>query len=446
MKKQSKRMRAIPMILLLLLPLAGTAFAQDTLKINLDQALEIALSENPTVKVADKEIKRYEYARKERAGGLLPTVSLVGTYSRILQKQTMVLGDQSIRIGTDNSWVGGVNLSLPIVAPALWKTVQLSEKDVELAVESARSSRISLVYQVRKAYYDLLLAQDSHKALLTGYKNSELNAGNITNKFNQGLVSEYDKLRADVQLKSLIPNLTAAENAVSLATMQLKVLMGLDVDERISFTGSLSDFEHEMGRDLSYLSDGSALNDNADLRQLDIQTEQLELVRAINKASMLPSLSLSGYYQWTSMNNNFRVGHYQWNPYSGVGLTLSIPLFEGRAKVNRDKQNQINIENIKLQRENLVRNLELSVNNSLNNIQRAVNQVSSNRENIIRAEKAYEISRIRYDVGSGTFIELNDSELTLTQTRLAYNQSVYDYLTARAELERTLGGSIGTAQ
>lgn len=151
--------------------------AKDIVLLTLDKALEIALSENPTMKVAGQEIQLKKEAKKEAYGGLFPEVSLTGSYSRTLKKQTMVMDfggeSQTIQVGSDNSYNGGLNVSLPVFAPTLYKSINLTKTDVELAVEKARSSKLDLVNQVTKAYYQLLLAQDSYKVLLQSYAQAE---------------------------------------------------------------------------------------------------------------------------------------------------------------------------------------------------------------------------------------------------------------------------------
>lgn len=446
MKSLSKCKKMILMMLIISAScLSGEVYSQEAVVLDLNAAIEIAMSENPTVKVADKEIQRKKYAKKEQIAGLFPTLSANGSYSRALKKQVMAMEmngmTTEIEVGQDNTWSGGFSLALPVVAPTLWKTIQLSELDVTLSLESARASRISLVNEMKKAYYTLLLAQDSYEVLKISYNNSEMNARNITDKYNQGLASEFDKLRADVQVKNQKPQLVSTANAVKLADMQLKVLMGVDVHQEITFTGNLADFEPEMFADLLSLKSDTSLVNNSDLKQLDIQAQQLAKTRALNRAMYLPSLSLGANYDWVSMNNDFKMGQYRWNPYSAIGITLSIPIVDA-AKIFKNKQNKIDIENIGIQRENLLRNLELSVNNFLNNIETAVEEVGSNKESIVQAEKAYDISLKRFDVGSATLLELNDAEVALTQSRLSYNQSIFNYLSARADLEKTMGKHI----
>lgn len=198
-----------------------TAATTDSITLSLDEAVAIALSENPTVIVSDMEIKRTDYARRETIGGLFPTIDYSGSYSRTLKKQVMYMDipgmDEGLEVGLDNSWSTGFTLSLPLIAPALWKSVKLSAVQLEQSVESARSSRLSMVSQVKKAYYAILMADDSYDVLLTSYENARINAETYRHMYEQGTASEYDVLRAEVAVRNLEPSLLQAENALRLA-------------------------------------------------------------------------------------------------------------------------------------------------------------------------------------------------------------------------------------
>jgi outer membrane protein TolC len=415
--------------------------AQDSLRMNLDKVLEIALSDNPTIQVANRELEIKQYAKKETITGLFPTVTATGTASDAIVQQKMKLSfsPEPITMGQQYTYALSGTVALPLVAPQLWKTISLNEEEVKLAVESARSSKVTTISEVKNAYYSLLLARDSYEALEANYKTSEMNAQTVTAKYNQGTVSEYDKLVADVQLASIKPQLLSSANGIKLAEMQLKVLMGVDVNEPIRFEGKLSDYEEQLFADLMTLKSDTSLTDNSSLRQLDIQARQLKLAEKINKLGYVPTLALSlsaGYQAYTEEFNPFDA---QYFGNTTLALSLSWTLFDGGAKYMKTKQNKLSITNLETQRENLVRQLELSVNNSLNSIETSAEQVVSNKENVYSAERAYSISQKRYDIGSGTLLEMTSSESTLLSARLQYVQSIYEFLSARATLEATLG-------
>lgn len=274
-------------LFLLLYVAIQSAQAQDTLRITLQDAVRIALSDNPTIKVAGQEILLKKEARREAYAGLFPEASLVGSYSRAIKKQSFAMMGEVIEVGTDNTYSGGLSVSLPVFAPALYKSISLTSTDVNLAVEKSRASRLDMVNQVTKAFFQLLLAQDSYEVLLKSYKQSEDNYNVVKAKYEQGTVSEYDKISADVQMRSLKPTVVSARNGVNLANLQLKVLMGMESDVKVAVEGNLKDYEMSMfTRQAMPRPDN--LTNNSTLKQLELNALQLKQTLKLQYTNFMP--------------------------------------------------------------------------------------------------------------------------------------------------------------
>lgn len=424
-------------LFLLLYVAIQSAQAQDTLRITLQDAVRIALSDNPTIKVAGQEILLKKEARREAYAGLFPEASLVGSYSRAIKKQSFAMMGEVIEVGTDNTYSGGLSVSLPVFAPALYKSISLTSTDVNLAVEKSRASRLDMVNQVTKAFFQLLLAQDSYEVLLKSYKQSEDNYNVVKAKYEQGTVSEYDKISADVQMRSLKPTVVSARNGVNLANLQLKVLMGMESDVKVAVEGNLKDYEMSMfTRQAMPRPDN--LTNNSTLKQLELNALQLKQTLKLQYTNFMPTLSASFQYMYTSMNDNFKFKEYDWRPYSTIGLNLSIPLFNG-SNFTQLKQTRIQMKQLEENRINTERQLTMQATGYLDNMAASTEQVVSNKEAVFQAEKGRTIAEKRYEVGKGTILELNSSEVALTEAQLTYNQSIYDYLVAKADLDLVLG-------
>lgn len=414
-----------------------SAQAQDTLRVTLQDAVRIALSDNPTIKVAGQEIQLKKEARREAYAGLFPEASLVGSYSRAIKKQSFAMMGEVIEVGTDNTYSGGLSVSLPVFAPALYKSISLTETDVNLAVEKSRASRLDMVNQVTKAFFQLLLAQDSYEVLLKSYKQSEDNYNVVKAKYEQGAVSEYDKISADVQMRSLKPTVVSARNGVNLANLQLKVLMGMEADVKVAIEGNLKDYEMSMFTRQAMPRPDNLVN-NSTLKQLELNALQLKQTLKLQYTNFMPTLSASFQYMYTSMNDNFKFKEYDWRPYSTIGLNLSIPLFKG-SNFTQLKQTRIQMKQLEENRINTERQLTMQATSYLDNMAASTEQVVSNKEAVYQAEKGRTIAEKRYEVGKGTILELNSSEVALTEAQLTYNQSIYDYLVAKADLDLVLG-------
>ncbi|GFI00349.1 TolC family protein [uncultured Phocaeicola sp.] len=414
-----------------------SAQAQDTLRITLQDAVRVALSDNPTIKVAGQEIQLKKEARREAYAGLFPEASLVGSYSRAIKKQSFAMMGEVIEVGTDNTYSGGLSVSLPVFAPALYKSISLTETDVNLAVEKSRASRLDMVNQVTKAFFQLLLAQDSYEVLLKSYKQSEDNYKVVKAKYEQGAVSEYDKISADVQMRSLKPAVVSARNGVNLANLQLKVLMGMEADVKVAVEGNLKDYEMSMFTRQAMPRPNNLVN-NSTLKQLELNALQLKQTLKLQYTNFMPTLSASFQYMYTSMNDNFKFKEYDWRPYSTIGLNLSIPLFRG-SNFTQLKQTRIQMKQLEENRIHTERQLTMQATSYLDNMAASTEQVVSNKEAVFQAEKGRTIAEKRYEVGKGTILELNSSEVALTEAQLTYNQSIYDYLVAKADLDLVLG-------
>ncbi|MCS2390079.1 TolC family protein [Bacteroides thetaiotaomicron] len=413
---------------------------QNTLTLTLDKALEIALDENPTIKVAAEEIALKKVASKEAWQSLLPEASLNGSLDHTIKAAEMKLNDMSFKMGQDgtNTANAGLSINLPLFAPAVYRAMSMTKTDIELAVEKSRASELDLINQVTKAYYRLMLAQDSYEVLQGSYKLAEDNFNVVNAKYQQGAVSEFDKISAEVQMRSIKPNVISAANAVTLAKLQLKVLMGITADVDIKTDDNLTNYESMLFANQLKEEDMS-LENNTTMKQFELNMKLLEKNVKSLKTNFMPTLSMSFSYQYQSLYNpNINFFDYTWSNSSSLMFNLSIPLYRA-SNFTKVKSARIQMRQLDWNRIDTERKLNMQVVSYRNNMTASSEQVVSNKENVMQAEKAVQIAGKRYEVGKGTVLELNSSQVSLTQAQLTYNQSIYDYLVAKADLDQVLG-------
>ncbi|MBR5725781.1 MAG: TolC family protein [Muribaculaceae bacterium] len=425
----------------------GVLGAHAQLALSLDECVSIALNENPTIKVQEMEITRVDYSRKEMIGQLLPSVNLAGQYTRNLSLQTMYMdtdaGTMAIKMGSDNNHSGGFNAAIPLVVPQLWKSIKLSENQILQNVEAARANKLSLVNQVEKAYYALLLAQDTKRVIEENHATAQLNADIFKKKYDLGAASEYDVLRAKVAVTNLEPSILEAENSINALKLQLKLLMGMDTRTDFEPSQHLDDFKGEMyARVLSNtLGSDTTLVNNTSLKALDLQTDYLKKVLDVQKMAWYPTLTGSASLMWHSMNNGSPFSGFRWSRASNVGLTLAFPIFQGGQRYYKQKQAEIAVEEMKWQRENLERGLHVQVATQNDAIAKSLKQIETNEDGVEMAEKANDIMQKSFKIGAASFIQLRDTEDALMAARLAYYQAIYNYLVAESDLEFVLGNT-----
>lgn len=436
--------------------------------ITLDEALKIALSENVSVRVADKEIERSGYAKKGTYASLFPQIDLSGSFMRTIKKQVMYMdmdmssfmgggsedgtgsdtGTDSgssamssgggIEVGRWNTYNAGISASMPLVNAQLWKSIKISGMDVELSVEKARSSRLDMVTQVKQAFYAVLLAKEALNVYKDVYDNAVKNFEQTKMRYNAQKASELDFTRAKSTVASAVPNVYNAESSVILALWQLKAVMGVELDQDIDVAGNLDDYAGIVTSD-DYNSESLNLDYNTTMRQLAIQANQLAETVRLQKYAYLPTLALTFSYSLNAMTNDFKFSDYKWTPYSYVGLSLNIPIFSGGKRYNDVRQAKVQASELALQVSDTERKLKISIRQYLNTMETQMKSHSAAEEAVETAQKAYDIAEKSYNVGRSTITELNDAQLALTQARLSVSQSIYNYVVAKSNLEQVLG-------
>ena len=412
------------------------------------KCLEVALQDNPTVKIADWEVKKVNYAKKETLASVFPSIDFTGAYQRSIELQTIRMDfggeSQNLKMGSDNTWNLGFSASLPLIAPSLWKAIDISDTQILASLEDARASKLDLINQVNKAYYALMLAVASKAVIQQNYDVAKFNADIYQKQYENGTASEYDVLRSSVQVKNIEPELLQADIALKQCQLQLKVLMGISTEFDILPDISLKDLSDDMW---AYPSDTDiSLQDNSSLRTLEIQKKLLDKNVTLKKFAWIPTLGASYNVAWTALSNGSPFRNQQFNPYSYVGFALSVPIFSGGAKLYGLKQAQVQLKEIELQKDYLLNTLNMQVDLAIDNMNREAAQISSSKESVAQANKAYDIMQKSFEIGAASYLELRDAELANTSAQLAYLQAIYNYLVSSSELDLLLGKGLEEVQ
>ena len=436
---------------LLCLAAAGLHCARAQMRLTLDEAVELALSENPTIKIADLEVRRYDYVRRETWGNWIPQISVGGTYTRSIVKQEMAKG---LSFGADNTLTATGDATWAFFAPQIFRTLKLNRTQMEAAVETARGSRITLVADVKKAFFNILLAEQSLDVLRQSEANIRRTVEDTELRYRNGLASEYDLLTAQVQLSGLKPQILQTENSIKLAKLQLKMYLSIPENVEIEAAGALDD---QRDRVLTGAEDLSAdLTNNSDLRSLDFQRELLRRQLRVSNAGRWPTVA--AFFNATYTGNDLdmsRLGNFTgggsqeaapgagskfwWQHPVSAGLRVSIPLFSGLTKMYQSRQLKNQIAQLDMQRDYTEQQLDVQMRSAINDLLTARETMYAQELTVQQAAKAYDIADTRYRAGAGTILELNTSQVNMVQAQLSYSQAIYDYLTAKAEYDRIAG-------
>ena len=367
---------------ILTLLLLGTFAARAQLRLTLDDALRLALSENPTIRMAEMEVERYDYVKRQTWGALLPQVSVSGQLNHNFIVQQMSKG---FSLGNDpyTTVSGAVDASLPLFAPQVYRMLRLNAAQMASAVEAARASRIDLVAEVKKAFYNILLAEQSLAVLHESEATVRRTVEDTQLQYDHGLTSDLgensDLRQLELQEEMLRLQLRA-ENAGRLPTL-----------------GAFGNF--------------TLTGNNMGTVKFDMAGGGMSSIK-------------DGYF---------------WQHPLYAGGRLSVPLFAGLVKANRARELRNQIAQIALQRDYARQQLDVQLRSALNDLMTARETMFAQEKTVAQARKAYRISDTRYRAGAGTILELNSAQLAQTQAQLNYSQAIYDYLSAKAEYDRIVG-------
>ncbi len=417
--------------------------------LTVDKAVEIALAQSPTVMIQDVSFVKQQYAQRSDWATLYPSVDISGNYGYTLKKQRMYFDgfpgaeampgmEDGIEMGRTHNIQAGISVGLPLINAQLWEKLALSREQVELSWMQAKNSRADLEVEVRKAFYSALLAKESVAVLSESFANARQNYKSVQDKYQQGLVAQYDLLRAEVAMNNLEPNLLQAQSAANLARKQLFLLMGLELDQQdIVLDGDLED----LGRNISvYEMQESELNRNPNLLLLQKQGSMLQHSINLSKYSFFPTVNLGGNYMYSFSSNKLDLDNKKlWVPHSVVSLSISIPIFSGGKRINSVRTARAEHLIHELRTNDTRKQLSLAAKSQWEQITTSLKKIDANKRAIETAQQGYTIASKRYDTGMGTQLELDDARLQLLQAQLSLKQTQHELLIANTELNKLRG-------
>lgn len=414
--------------------------------LTIDDAIKIALENNNQVKIARLELVKSDEKLVEARSALIPQISASGSYSRYLKKPVLFLPPDSpfgrltggvIEIGFDNSYIGSLNLQMPIFSWAVYASIKTANKGRMIAEQTYKSAYLKTISDVKKAFYAVLLAKEALKITQMRIELAEDNLKNVEKMYRQGVASEYDYINAQVQYQNLQPLLIQSENNLELAKNALKLVIGIDVKEDIDVMGELKADNFE---DIDYTQlFKDLLEHNPELKQVEYQVDLSKDIVSLELSGHLPSLFFIGNFQYQAQANDFNFNRYRWIRTTFVGLQIQIPIFRGfgtQARIGQAKTSlQQSMERLIFTKQAL----ENELKNTIYKIEQSKKRIEAQRKAVELAELGYRIARKRFESGAGTQLEVSNAEVNLAQARLNYQQAIYDYLTALSDLERLTG-------
>ena len=415
----------------------------NTTVLTMDDAINLALEKNSELKIAKMEVEKSEQKLREARSGLFPKLDLSGQYQRYIDKPVIFLPPGSpfgptLEIGSDNSYLVAAQLSMPLFALPLYEGIGLASDALDIAEQNYISVKNKIVGDVKKSFLAVILTRETKDVMQQSLKNAEDNFENIKRLNSAGTLSDYDVLRAEVQVENLKPVVLQMENNYKLSLEALKVAIGLDANQNIDVVGEMEfDETYKIPTEAEVIEE--LIQNNPTLAILEKQVKLNDRNVSLEQAAYFPSLAGFGNYQYQTQANDFKFSDYNWVKTFVLGLQLQIPIFNGFKTQSRVNQAEIGLNQAVEQKRNLTEAIKTQALSVLYRVQQAVKRIEGQNKTVRTAQEGYEIAKRRLENNVGTQLEVNDAELALRQAKLNRLQAIYDFKTAEADLETVLG-------
>lgn len=405
---------------------------------SIKDAVNTAFKNNKNIQIQEKEV---EVARADILGArsnFLPSADFNASYTRraavlnspvISKKDTGVFSgyknDNEMTVSVNqNVYSGGANL-----ANLREKQLAMTEQE-----ETLRAAKLNVELETKRLYHGLLLAYETKQIAEDLVAQAQAHYEYVKHKYEQGTASKFDVLQSKVQVSLLMPELINAINSIDLIMAELNQVLGLKVLDTIEVKDKL-EYSPIKIVEREFLKEAYLDNPQMIIQSLGIDINQWAIKFA--KAGWLPQVNIGADYGYRSNNlsNMFNDRHNNWS----VGATLSLSIFDGFATKAKVDAAKARYAQSLISKENVADQIAVSVRNDCVDLRNASAIIASQKDNLEDAKEALLISEVRYDNGIGTNLDVLDAQVSLAQVRQNLASGIYDYIIAKADLDRNMG-------
>ncbi len=430
-----------PLILLLLLSISVTAAQGEDIGLSLDEALSLAEKHDLSLATARLDVETGDATVREAISAALPNISLNNTVMRHMVVPTLLFGGERIQITLPNEITTSASFQQPLwLAGKIGLALKAARIYRQIARDALVSSRAKLKSDVVREYFGLVLTLDVVSVTREAHEQARRHAETVERMFKVGMASEFDLLRAQVEVKTLEPEIARAEKNAELARISLLNRLGLNPEDKLVLTEELApDFKavSPLGFSDAMIAAGQS---RSEFNIFELQENINEInVRAESRNLYWPNFTFGLSYQRTAQEVKLKnIPTADWLETFTWTVNMGIPLFDGFATPAKVQKAKIGLRRTKFEQIQFEQMIRLEVSNALNELKRARNQVSSLKSSFELAERALDIAQTRYEEGMATELEILDVQLALHNTRLGYLQGLYDLRVANAEYARVV--------
>tara|TARA_R110002012_G_scaffold321917_1_gene552270 strand:+ start:10574 stop:11959 length:1386 start_codon:yes stop_codon:yes gene_type:complete len=423
----------------------------EVLQLNLKETLEYALENNVDAKNARLEVMISQTTIKEEGAAGLPQINgTVGiNYNPLVQVVFLPneppFGDPSnpsdvipARFGVNYSANAGVNLTQMIFDGSFFVGLRAAKTYKALTEYDKTKAENDVIENVKKAYFGVLVNAERIKL-------SQANLTRIdslleeTKAMNEaGFSEKIEVSRIQVQRNNTFSQLKRSVTAYDISKQLLKIQLGLPKNYDIVITETLAELNPEEDLAALQMMEGSH---RVEMDQLETNLELTQLDLKYNTSQYIPTLDLSANFTRSGAGDSFNTlfKPINWFSSSMIGVSLNIPIFDGLSKSARIQRNRIQLQQLENQRFYLGQNIQLEIYQAKQNLANDLEVLAVQRESMTLAQEVYDISKIKYNEGVGSNLEVVEADAALIESEINYLGALYDGLISKVDLEKALG-------
>ncbi|HUU37854.1 MAG TPA: TolC family protein [Candidatus Desulfaltia sp.] len=433
----------LPILALWLLLGSGqAATAQEKITLTLEKSIDLALSQNPFYLASQERVDAAQAKVREAAAQFFPSLNAQGLQNLdekvfVLEFPSLIPGGRPQRVAIDFTRDYQISLSFTVplfTGGRLTAGYRSAKLNYLSSQESARQTTQETVFNVKRGFYNYLLAKQLVQVTKEALDLAEKLLQNVKNMHEVGMASRLDLLRAEVRMANLKPPLLQARNNLDLAELSLKTLLGLDVAQPVEIVGDMTYSPVEIDLDESI---ARSLANRPELNQLLYQKQMAGEMIKIAKADYLPTIAISGNYNtWA---DRFVFTKNNWQSFYAFNLVLNIPIFNGLQTPAKVAQSKALIRELGFTEKGLINNIKFEVQSACLTLNQAKESLLSQEKNVDAATESVRVAELNYAEGLITITDVGSAQVALSEARINYLRAIYDYVISLAQIEKSMG-------
>jgi outer membrane protein TolC len=449
-------MKCIRLLLgILLIPAILSAQEKEVYELNLQECITYALDNQVAVQNAKLDVLSAEKRVKETVGIGLPQIDGEVNYINNFAIQTVFLPavffaedpnnvpDNAppvpVRFGVQHSGTAGITLNQLIFDGSYLIGLQASATYKELSQKALKQTKIDIVEAVSKAFYAVLVNKERYQLVENNFARTDTLLYETKIMYQNGFAEKIDVDRIQLSLNNIIAERENTKRLLAMSYIILKFQMGMDVDAELVPVGTLKEIDPQIVA--ATLGEVSSVEDRIEYSLLQTQRDLNILDMRNYKVANYPRLNGFvglGYNSGTDSFNDLTQFD-DWFEYGNWGLSLAVPIFSGFQRKYRIQQAKIEVAKSENNLRNMRNTIEFEVAQSKTSLENALENLEMQRENRQLATNIYEVTRVKFQQGVGSNLEVVEAETDAKNADSSYYNALYDAVVAWIDLKKALG-------